>query len=155
LHYFCGFENGPDDLIVTGASAQIAGEAVAHIRFGWVVVSIKQGFGRDQKSRRADTALQTRVLEEFLLQRMEPRRIAEALDGGDIAILRLDAEHQTGAGHPAIDDDAAGAAVAGQTSFLTAGHVQGVPQNFEQALTRFAEKLYRFAIYSRFDNGLF
>ena len=52
-----------------------------------------------------------------------------------VSILRafdFGAEHEAGADEAAIDDDAAGAAVAGAAAFLGAGQAEAVAQHVEQ-----------------------
>ena len=84
-----------------------------------------------------------RVLQELLLQRMQPLRRGHALDGRDRPALDLDAEHQAGVDQPAVEHDVAGAAVAVVAAFLAAGQAQLVAQHFEQALPRLAQELGR------------
>ena len=60
--------------------------------------------------------------------------LRHALDGGDRLALGLHAEHQARAHQPAVDGDAAGAAVAGGAAFLGAGEAELVAQDVEQRL---------------------
>ena len=53
----------------------------------------------------------------------------------------LRAEHQARAHEPAVEDDAAGAAVAGAAAFLGAGQPQAIAQDIEQRLVRLAKEL--------------
>ena len=64
-------EHGADDLVVAGAAAQVAGQPVARFFLGRIRVRVEQRLGRDDEARRADAALQRRVLEELLLQRVQ------------------------------------------------------------------------------------
>src|SRR5438874_2136576 len=96
---------------------------------------------RDQKAGRADTALQGGVFEELLLQRMQPLRPGQALNGRHRLALDLDAEDETGVDQPAIEDDVARAAVAVVAAFLAAGQPQLVAQHFKETLARLAEEL--------------
>src|SRR5688572_27584313 len=65
-------EDGANDFVVAGAAAQVAGQPVAHLVFGGIWVLVEQRLGRHDETRGADTALQGRVFEKFLLQRMQP-----------------------------------------------------------------------------------
>src|SRR5262249_61766344 len=67
------------------------------------------------------------------------------------APAHLAAEHQTRAYQPAVQHDAAGAAVARGTAFLAAGQMERVPEDVEQGLLRLAEKLDRVAVHLRLD----
>jgi hypothetical protein len=89
------------------------------------------------------------VLEELLLQRMQRLALGHALDGLDAAAAHLAAEHEARAHQPAVERDAAGAAVAGGAAFLAAGHVQRVAQDVEQRLLRLAEELHRVPVHRR------
>src|SRR5438105_1100277 len=51
--------------------------------------AFEQRPGRHDEPRRADAALERRVLEELLLQGMQPLRRGDALDGGDGSPLDL------------------------------------------------------------------
>ena len=60
--------------------------------------------------------------------------------------LALDAQHQAGAHQPAVDGDAARAAVAGRAAFLRAGQSELVAQDIEQRVLRLAQELDRVAV---------
>src|SRR5436305_10641174 len=107
-----GIEDGADDFVVTGAAAKIAGEPVARLFLGRVLVFVKERLRRDDKARCAEAALQRGVLQEFLLPRENLLYLGNALDGQDRAALGLDAEHQAGTHDVPVDDDRAGAAIA-------------------------------------------
>src|SRR6202030_2221338 len=68
-HHRSGVEHRTDDLVVAGAAAQIAGEPIAGLFLGRVLVLIEQRLRRDDKARGAKAALQRGVLEKFLLHR--------------------------------------------------------------------------------------
>ena len=70
-HLGGGIENGTDDLVVAGAPTEVAGQPVAHLGFRRIRIAVQQRLGRNQQARRAEAALQRRMLEEFPLQRME------------------------------------------------------------------------------------
>src|ERR1019366_4862004 len=112
-HFRGGIENGADDFVVAGAAAQVAGQPVAYLALSWVLVVIQQGLRGDDQPRRAETALQRRVLEELLLHRVQHVAGGDALDRDDVTALGLGGEHQAGTDQAAVDDDAAGGAVAG------------------------------------------
>src|SRR5690606_1931567 len=74
-----------------------------------------------------------------------------ALDGLELAAVHLRTEHETGADQPAIEFDAAGAAVARAAAFLGAGQAQAVAQHVKQRLIRFAHILNSIAVDRRSD----
>src|SRR4029077_10993675 len=57
-HFGGGVENGANDLVVTGAAAEMAGEPVANLGFGRVRIPFQQRLGRNENPGRAETALQ-------------------------------------------------------------------------------------------------
>ncbi len=80
------------------------------------------------------------MLDEFALQGMQRLAHGHALDRLDRLAFGLDSQHQAGAHQAPVDDDAAGAAVAGAATFLGAGEPQLVAQCLQQGLARFAKK---------------
>src|SRR5262245_20333998 len=91
------------------------------------------------------------MLQEFLLQRMKRLALRHALDRLHAAAADLAAQHEARADHPAVQHDAARAAVTGGTAFLAAGHLQRVAEHVEQRLLRLAEELHRIAVHGHLD----
>src|SRR5262245_57551701 len=139
-------EHGADDLVVTGAPAEVAGEPVARLGFGRIRIALEQRLGGDQQAGRAEAALQRRMLEEFSLQRMQIVPARHAFDRLDRAAFGLHGEHQARADQAAIDRHAAGAAVARAASLLASGQIQLVAQHIEQGELRLAQELGRLAV---------
>src|SRR5207249_1935670 len=83
----------------------------------------------------ADAALERRLLEKRLLDRVQPRGCRDALDRQDLLALGLDAEHQARVHEPAVDENAAGAAVAIVAALFRPSQPDVVPEHFEHALT--------------------
>jgi hypothetical protein len=107
-------------------------------RFGGVRVAVEQRLGRHQEARRAEAALQRRLLEELLLQRVHHAVRPCLRSSRQCAGPRPRGQHQAGADQTPVDDHRAGAAVAGSAPFLAAGQLQFVAQRIEQALPRAA-----------------
>ena len=72
--------------------------------------------------------------------------LRQPLDGGDAGALGLGGQHQAGVHQPAVEDDAAGAAIAGAAAFLGAGEPELVAQHVEQRLLRLAQELDGLAV---------
>src|SRR5215831_11059421 len=89
-----GIEDGTDDLVVAGAPAEVAGEPVARLGLRRARITVQQRFGRDQQAGRTEAALERRVFQEFLLQRMQSVPARHALDGLDLVAFGLDRKHQ-------------------------------------------------------------
>src|SRR5205085_9125897 len=80
-----------------------------------------------QYSRRAEAALQTVILVERLLQRMEfVGRRRDSLDGEQIVAIGLLREHQAGARGSSIEQDGAGAADTVLAAEMGAGEAERV-----------------------------
>src|SRR5437868_15269510 len=99
--------HGADDLVVSGAPAQVAREPVADLRLGGIGLPLEERLARHEEARRADAALERRALEEPPLERMQRLSPRHALDGLDPPPADLAAQHEAGADEPAIERDAA------------------------------------------------
>ena len=95
----------------------------------------------DDEAGRADAALQGRLFEEGLLQRVQLVVAGDAFDGRDVGALDLDGEDAAGVDQAAVQDDGAGAAVAVVAAFLGAGEADALAQDFEQAVALVGEEL--------------
>ena len=76
------------------------------------------------------------VVEERLLERVEPIADRQPLDGRDRGAVRLDAEHQARVDALAVDDDRARAALPDEAALLRAGQPEVVAQDLEQRVVR-------------------
>ena len=131
------------DVLVAGAAAQVAGDHVAGLVVGGRGVVAQPGGDRGQEAGRAEAALQPVALEERLLHRAERAvRLGEPLDGGDLASVGRDREHQAGAHRPAVDQHRAGAAHAVLAADVGAGEAEVVAQRVgEQPPGRHAHRV--------------
>src|SRR5204862_6139589 len=66
-----GIEDRADDIVVTGAAAKIAGEPVARLFLGRVLVFVEKRLRRDDKARCTEAALERGVPTEVLLHGMQ------------------------------------------------------------------------------------
>ena len=81
-HPICGRQHGIDDILVTGAAAQIARQRLAHLVLARRAVFIEKGGYRHQNAGRAIAALQAVMFVHRLLQRMIfAGLVGKALDG--------------------------------------------------------------------------
>src|SRR5579863_900492 len=74
-----------DDVHVTGAAAEVAGDRLADLQLAGIGVALQQRVARDHHARRAETALQTVLLPEAVLDGMELAFLLEALDRHHLA----------------------------------------------------------------------
>ena len=70
-HFGGGVHHRADDLVVSSAPAEVAGEPGADFLLARIRVLLQQRIGSDQHAGSADAALQRRHFKEFLLQRMQ------------------------------------------------------------------------------------
>src|SRR5215469_7556168 len=80
-HLFGCKLNSLHDVLVSGAPAQIAGDTPADLLLTGRRILLQKDIRRHQHARRAIAALETVLLLESLLQRMERSVLAEALHG--------------------------------------------------------------------------
>ena len=73
-----------DDLVVAGASAEIARESGSDLFLRRVWVTLEQRRGRDDEAGGAETALESAVFDEGLLNGVQLALRGDALDGGDL-----------------------------------------------------------------------
>src|SRR5437764_6990298 len=73
-----------DDVLVAGAAAQVAGQRPAHVLLGGIRVLLEQGRGGHHHARGAEPALESVLLPETLLERMQLTGTGQALDGLDL-----------------------------------------------------------------------
>src|SRR5438093_4499406 len=146
-----GVQHCGDDLVVSGAPAEVAGQPVADLGLGRVGSILEQSLTGHEEARRADPALERRVFQEALLQRMERLTFGHALDGLDSSPANLAAQHEARAHQPTIQRDAAGAAVTGGAAFLAPGQVEGVAEHVEQRFLGLTEELDLVAVDRRLD----
>ena len=121
-------QHGLDDLAVAGAAAQHTAQRIAHLFLGRRGVLFEQRRGRNQEARRADAALRGAMLEEGGLQRRQ-FAVGEAFDGAHRAARNAGYGNQAGADRLAVEQDGAGAAVAGVAADLGAGQAELVAQH--------------------------
>src|SRR5687767_9986395 len=81
--------HGVDDVLVTGAAAEIAFQPVTDLLFGRARILPKQSASGHDHSGRAVAALQAVAFPESFLQRVESAVFRQALDGGDLGAVGL------------------------------------------------------------------
>ena len=147
-----GVLDGSDDFVVAGAAAEIAREVEADLVLGRLGVLGQEPFALHDEAGSADTALQRSSFEERLLDRVQPGRRGDTFDRADGRPFGLDRQHEAAIDRAAVEDDRASSAVAVRATFLRAGQVEVVSQDFEQRLPRFAQKFGLTAVESCGDD---
>src|SRR5215468_7210432 len=88
-HRGAGRLDGLHDVLVAGAAADVAADRPPDLLLARVVVLGEQRGGDEHHPRRAEAALQGVLLVERGLDRVQLRAAREALDGLDLAAVRL------------------------------------------------------------------
>src|SRR5712691_11409379 len=140
LHSFAQLLRGVliclDDVDVPGAAAQVARNPVANFIIGRVAIRTQECVSGHQHSRSAEAALQTVLLEESLLQRMQLAVLFEALDRQYLAPVRLNGVRGAGFDGPPIHHDRAGPTVAGIAADVSPSEPQGFADKMDQEQPR-------------------
>src|SRR2546430_2484104 len=96
-HLAGGIQDRLDDVLVTGAPAEVPLEGLAHLRLRRRRVLLQVARGRHQHARRAVPALQAVVPMEGVLQRVQgPVGAGQSFDRRDLAAVRLDGQERAG-----------------------------------------------------------
>src|SRR5579862_1085723 len=135
---FGGKHHGLDDMLVTGAAAEVAGQRLANLRLIWGRPFVEETLHGHQDAGRAIAALQPVTVAHRFLQRMEMVAVGgEPLDGHDRVAVRLCREHQTGANRNAVEDHGAGTAYAVLATDMRTREQEIVPQEVAEQHARF------------------
>src|SRR5882757_196012 len=129
LHATGGVEHRLDDIMVASAAADIALQLMADgglVEFA--AVAVDDVDRRHDHARRAIAALQSVIVAERRLHRVQFVALRDTLDGGDAGAVGLPDQHRTGLDRPAIDMHDAGAALAGVAADMGAGQVKMIAQ---------------------------
>ncbi len=128
---------GGDDLAVAGAAAEHAADRVHDLAFAGCGIVFQKSCCRDQHAGCARAALRGPVAQERFLQVVMNRRArGEPLYRGDFLAFDLTGGDQTGADRLTVQQDGAGAAVAGVTTDLGSHQSEVLAQHFGQTLHR-------------------
>ncbi len=107
-----GCQDGPDDVLITGAAAEVALQANPDTGRIQVVVLVDQRHGSHDHSRSAVAALQGMALVEGLLHGMQAIGGGQPLDRRHLAPVRLHGQHQARLDEGSINQHRAGPALA-------------------------------------------
>ena len=88
--------DGINDILIARAAAEVPGYCLSHLSFIEGATLAEQRGGRHEKTRSAKAALQSMMLLESLLQRIEGAVLSKTFHRCDFGLIGLDCEHQTG-----------------------------------------------------------
>src|SRR2546426_11586201 len=97
---------------MAGAAAEVAGQGLTDPLAAGLRLPLQQGTGHEQDAGSAVAALRGSQLGEGLLQRVQPRRAAQALDGRDLSAGQLHRKQEAAELRASVDENRAGAALA-------------------------------------------
>src|SRR5215467_10143549 len=84
-----GPQHGLDDVLVAGATAEVARQRPPHLVLGRVGVFVEERLGREHHAGRAEAALQAVLVLEPLLDRMQLARAGQTLHSGHFVAVGL------------------------------------------------------------------
>src|SRR5262245_21380155 len=87
LHLLGRVLDGPDDVVVAGAAAQVSLELVPDLSLARVLVALQDLVGGHDHAGRADPALEPVLLPDALLDGVELAVLGEALDREDVGAV--------------------------------------------------------------------
>ena len=128
-----GLMNRLGDVDVTGASAQVAFEAMRDVGIGGLGAGAQQAHRGHDHARRAVAALQGVALGKGFLNRMGwPAWLRQAFDAGDVRTVCLQGQHGAGLDRIAVKQDRAAAALAGVATHMGASEAELLSQDVDQ-----------------------
>jgi len=101
------------DVVVTGAAAEVTLQPKSDLPLARVGIAFQQLLGRHDHPRGTEAALQTMLIPEGLLQRMQRRALRQPFDGRDLRAIGLDREHGARLHGVPVELDGTRTAVAG------------------------------------------
>src|SRR4030042_2287 len=129
---FRGGVDGPVDLGVVAAAAEVPGERLLDLVEGRGRVLLYESGGRHEEARSAETALIAVLFDESLLDRVELVARGQAFDRFHRLAVGADGEIHAGVNRSSVEEDGTAAALAPVADSLGAGEVELVAQDVEE-----------------------
>jgi hypothetical protein len=133
--------------VIARAAAEVAGECFTNPFGCWARLAVEQRFGGDEDAGRAVAALRRTAIREFLLQRMQPPVLDEALDRQDVAPIAFGREREAREHGIAVEQHRACAALAQLAAVFRPGELQILAQDLEQRLVGVDEYVDALAVH--------
>jgi hypothetical protein len=133
----CGVQIGRifhrfDDFHIAGAAADIAAQSFADFIVGRAGITSQQSRRRHDESRRAITALRTKLLVKAALHRREPAAAHERFDRIDAPAVDARSQCQTRKARLIVDQNSASATLAAIATGFRSGQADEFPQIVQQ-----------------------
>ncbi len=116
-----------EDLLVTGAAAEVAGQGLSNLLAHGIGLSFEQRLGRQKNTGCAVSALRTAQFRKYALQRMKLRALHHPFHRLDSTTSTFNCQYQTGKYGLAIQQHGTGAALSEFTTMLGPGEAKMLP----------------------------
>jgi hypothetical protein len=114
----CSSFNRIDDLLIARTSAKIPGYGTHNFFSVGRRIPFEQGFGRHDRTRRAEPTLNRAVVKKCLLEWMEFRILSQTLYRNNLTAVQLRSEQQTSVDSLAVHNHRARSALAYAAAFF-------------------------------------
>src|SRR5438067_965311 len=141
------------DVHVAGAPAQVARDSASDVVLRRARIGCQQCLGDHQHPWRAEAALESVLLPEAFLERVELTRLFQTLDGFDLATVSLNGQQRAGLERNTVDDDRTCAAIGGVAADVCASQIEGIAEEVHQQEARLHLSAMACAIDGERDRG--
>src|SRR4051812_567491 len=146
-----GVLDGVHDVLIAGAAAEIARDALANLVLARLRVIGKEIRGAHDHPRRTEAALQAVLLPESCLQRMQLAASCQALDRDHSGAVSLNGEHRARFNGAVFDQHGTRAALARVAADVRPGQVQLLAEEVHQQRARLDVRLAHLTVNSQRD----
>jgi hypothetical protein len=124
LHSRGGSFHGIHDVLVPGATAEVAFQTVPDFFFRRIRIAVKNLLGSHDHAWRAESALESVLIPESFLDAVKLSIRGQALNRRDIRSVRLDREHRAALDGLAVEFDGTCAAQGGFAAYVRSGQAE-------------------------------
>jgi len=143
--------DGAHDLVIAGASAQIAGERETDLVLSEIGFLLQERRGRHDKAGCTKTTLQRPMLDECLLHGMKFAICRDPFHRGDLGTVCFNGEDQTRVRSGAVKMDCTTAAITVAAALFGAHEAEPVTQHIKQGLAGIDNDAVLFAVHFDID----
>src|SRR5215468_51461 len=140
-----------DDVHVARAPAEVARDAPADLVLAGLRVLLEEGVAGHEHARGAVAALEPVLGHEAFLEGMELAVLLEPLHRHDLPAVGLHSEYRAGLHGPAVEENGAGAAVAGIAADVRTCEPKDLPDQVHEEETRLDVRLELLAVDGHLD----
>ncbi len=125
-----------DDVVIAGAATDVAVDGVPDFRFARIRIASQQVHGAEYHAWRAESALESVLLPESFLHRVQSSVPGDSFDRCNGTAVGLGREHGTGFHCPAVENHRACAALARVTTDVSSCESERFAQIMDEERTR-------------------